>query len=659
MSTWFGNNMDIVFFIYGLAFFVMGVGIFVQARGETKFKLANILWILGLFGLSHGANEWMDGFALGRGHGVFLDIVRVFLLSFSYLLLFEFGRQLFRLERDKHPPLLKSIADGLVWGISPVIIVTISVLSVLSRDFLGASMSLSRYFLGFPGGILSSLGLLLYYHNQRYLLAGLGVRRYFFGAAIAFFVYGLLGGLVTPKGHYVLSLWLNTESFINTTHIPVQVFRAVCAIAAGWSMIGILKIFHLETMNKLKEEVVRRKQMEIERAELNAELMDANKKLTELAILDPHTGLYNYRYLVTIIEAEFERAKRTGQPLSLTIMDIDYFKPINDVYGHPFGNLVLQQLALLLKRAARRYDTVVRYGGEEFIIVSPGMSMEASLNLCQRLMDAIGTADFGDEAHPVKLKVSMAVASYPNNFVMKGLDLVGIADKILSKVKEDGGNRFYSSKDTKLDHPLLLETSQEVVDVQLLKEKIRKLSNRANQSLIEAIVEFAKAAELKDHYSQENIEWGVIYSVKIARSLGLSEENVEAIRLAAILHDLGKIGISQDILGKPSRLNESEMEKIKTHPMIGIDIVGSIPSLEGAIPLILHHHERWDGTGYPSGLKGAQIPLGARIIAVTDVYQALTSQRPYNKAYSKQEALNIIIEGVDKQFDPKVVDAFS
>ncbi len=658
MQAWFRGNMDIVFFVYGMAFFVMGVGIFIQARGETRFKLASILGLLGLFGFSHGISEWMDGLALSRGSTPFLDILRILLISGSYLFFFEFGRQLFRLESHKHPPVLRAIASRLVGCVSPVAFIVIGVLGFLSHDFLQTATVLVRYLFGLPGGILSCLGFLLYYRNERNVLDPLDVRGYFLGAGIAFFVYGLLGGLIGPKGVYFLSPWLNTDSFIEFVHMPVQVFRAVCAIVAGLSTIGILKIFHLEVINNLKEEIARRGEAEIRRLVLNEKLMEANKKLTQLAALDPQTGLYNYRYLSTVIESEFDRAKRAAQPISVIIMDIDYFKSINDVYGHPFGNLVLQQFAAQIKKTVRPYDIVVRYGGEEFVVVSPEMPVVASMYLCQRLLDAVNEANFGDEKHSVKLKVSIAVASYPKDFVTKGQDLIELADRILNRVKEDGGNRFYSSDDMRRRPLVTGHRKQEDLDLNMLKEKIEKLSNRANQSLVEATIAFAKAIKLKDHYSRESLDRSVNYAVKIAEALGLSEEEVDDIRRAAILHDLGKIGISGEILGKASALSEAEMEQVKTHPKIGIDIVGRIASLRGVVPMIFHHHERWDGMGYPNGLRGEQIPLGARVIALTDVYQALTSERPYHKAYSKQTAIRMIRDSVDKQFDPKVADVF-
>jgi HD-GYP domain-containing protein (c-di-GMP phosphodiesterase class II) len=150
----------------------------------------------------------------------------------------------------------------------------------------------------------------------------------------------------------------------------------------------------------------------------------------------------------------------------------------------------------------------------------------------------------------------------------------------------------------------------------------------------------------------------VQYATELARALDLPEEEIERIKQAAILHDLGKIGISEKILVKKLKLTRQELEEVKKHPQIGVDIIRPIKFLHNIIPLILYHHERWDGKGYPNGLKGEEIPIGARIIALADVYQALTSNRPYRKAYSEREAIKIIKKGSGTQFDPRMATKF-
>ncbi|MFH1189916.1 MAG: diguanylate cyclase [Candidatus Omnitrophota bacterium] len=658
MDMFFQNNLDAVYLVYGLAFFTMGIAIFVTPIRDTRFALARVLWLLAWFGVLHGINEWADALVLMKGRTWAVDIVRLSALFSSFIFLFEFGRQLIRLEMRKYPPRLKRFVERLSWPMTPAISLVIFLLSVPSHDIWQTGAMLVRYFLGFPGCALIAAGFLLYYRYEKEALSGINVEKYFVTAAAAFLTYGTLAGLIVNRGHYFPSTIVNMESFQSVTAIPIQVFRSACAIVIGWSSVGLLNIFNVESLKQLEDEIDRRKLSEAERETLNLELLRSNEKLNRLALEDAHTGLYNYRYLAKAVEAELVRARRNSEPLSVMMMDIDYFKSINDVYGHLFGDLVLQQFARKLKETVRRYDIVARYGGEEFVIVSPGMAMRPAIDLAGRLLKAVNLGQFGDNSHTVKIKVSMAVASYPADRAVKGMDLIERADRILSKAKEQGGNRIYSSEDVDRQEAVSKETGYENAETVILKETVNKLMRRANQGIIESITAFARTIEMKDHYTGKDIERTAAYSVKTAGVLGLSKDETENIRQGAIIHDLGKVGINDSILNKPSVLSEEEFKKVKAHPQIGLDIIRPIHFMRNIAPLIYHHHERWDGKGYPLGLKGLEIPLGARVIAVADVYQALTSDRPYRKAYSAEDALLIIRNGAGTQFDPKVVDAF-
>ena len=404
--------------------------------------------------------------------------------------------------------------------------------------------------------------------------------------------------------------------------------------------------------------IAERKRAEKELSTLNKELFKTNKRFKQLAFRDSHTGLYNHRYLQEAIESEFSRAKRYNYPFSIIMLDLDYFKSINDAYSHQFGDLILKQFARQIKRMVRKYDIVIRFGGEEFLIISPGMDKTTTTNLAQRILDTITSAKFGNDEYNVRLKLSVAVSSYPENKAAKGMDLIELVDRILNKAKENGGNRVYSSTDTKGKKHSILESSDESPDVKFLRTKINRLNERANQSLIESVFAFARTIKLKDQYTGEHVENTVHFATEIANKLGLSKNDIEHVKRASTLHDLGKIGISERILLKKSKLTSGEFNHIKKHPQIGADILRPIHFLHGIIPLILYHHERWDGKGYPRGLKREEIPLGARIVAISDVYQALISDRPYRKAFVRDKAREIIQEGSGTQFDPEIVDLF-
>ena len=384
-------------------------------------------------------------------------------------------------------------------------------------------------------------------------------------------------------------------------------------------------------------------------------LLKLQKRFKRLSLEDSHTGLYNHRYLMYRIDAEFTRAKRFNLPLSVIMMDIDYFKSVNDTYGHRFGDVVLRRFAIQLKRILRKVDVVARFGGDEFVVILIDTNNTIAKAVGQKIIEQINEHAFGNKKYSINLKVSLGMSSYPVHKVHKGMDLIDIADKHLNEAKELGGGRVVWSMNIKEEES---KYDREDVQISLLKKKIANLAKRANQSLVEAIYALAKTMQFKDYYSVQNVEKSLFYAGEIAKVLGFVSREVELIRHAAILHDLGKIGIRESVLFKKGTLAKGEFEKIKMHPQIGVDILRPIHFLRDIIPWILHHHERWDGKGYPNGLKGEDIPLGSRIIAITDVYQALISDRAYRKAYGNKKVLKIIKEGSGTKFDPRIVNIF-
>jgi diguanylate cyclase (GGDEF)-like protein len=412
----------------------------------------------------------------------------------------------------------------------------------------------------------------------------------------------------------------------------------------------------LETLQDITERTVAQRELK----KVTRELNKAHDKLQKLTLVDPHTELFNLRYLSGALNKEFSLAQRYGYSLSLVMMDIDFFKSINDAYGLEFGNLVLKQFVEMLKKTVRLGDTVIRYAGEEFIIVCPKTDRKNAMHLSERLLDALTVKSFGDKEHKVKVKLSIGVASFPEDNILKSKSLISAADYILEKAKADGGNRAYSyvhlTEKPKPNSNLSEEGDASLI---LLKNKINQLSRETNQSVVDAVFAFAKTIKLKDQYTGDHVENTVHYAAETARALGnISQQDIQRIKQAAVLHDLGKIGISDEILLKNGKLTKKEYDEIKKHPLIARDILQPIHSLQDIIPLILYHHERWDGKGYPSGLKKEQIPIGARIIALADVYHALISNRPYRKAFSKPEAIKIIEDGVGKNFDPDIAKTF-
>jgi putative nucleotidyltransferase with HDIG domain len=234
--------------------------------------------------------------------------------------------------------------------------------------------------------------------------------------------------------------------------------------------------------------------------------------------------------------------------------------------------------------------------------------------------------------------------------------LLSAADKALQRAKESGSNAVFTYSDLYKDKKEATRKISPYEEVNVLKRKISRLSERVDRVALESMYAFSKSMEARDYYTAEHAEEMVSLVLKIGKEIGLSKEMLNNLERGATLHDIGKIGISDSILRKKSKLTPEEYEIIKMHPKIGAEIIRAIHFLKEVVPVVLHHHERWDGKGYPSGLKAREIPLLARVVCIADVYQALISDRPYRKAYSKKEALEILKKEAGTHFDKDLVD---
>ncbi|MGZ8701295.1 MAG: bifunctional diguanylate cyclase/phosphohydrolase [Gaiellaceae bacterium] len=353
-----------------------------------------------------------------------------------------------------------------------------------------------------------------------------------------------------------------------------------------------------------------------------------------LALTDPLTGLGNHRHFHERLQRELLSAEKQARPLTLCFVDIDDFKKINDRYGHPSGDRVLSQVGARLRQGGEAF----RLGGDEFALLlvdhDEGMALAAANSIVER----IATVDFD---HIGTATVSAGLATFP----MQGHgrdELIRLADSALYWAKEHGKNRV------RLYRP-------EVVELAELK---RLAAGPDKAARYRAAASLAKAVDARDTYTGSHSERVGELVARVATRLGLDAEQVELTRFAGSLHDLGKLAIPEEILRKPGTLTDSERLVLERHPQIGFRMLDSL-GVDPVADLVLHHHERWDGTGYPDGLRGEQIPLGARIIFVTDAYDAMTSDRIYRPKLSEQAALAELERCAGTQFDPGIVAAFA
>jgi len=352
---------------------------------------------------------------------------------------------------------------------------------------------------------------------------------------------------------------------------------------------------------------------------------------------DGLTGLYNHRHFHEHLEQEIARGSRFGTRFSLIMLDIDHFKTYNDIYGHLAGDKILRRIASHIKSSIRSLDTAFRYGGEEFAIILPEAWFDDAYKVAERIRQTI-ESKMSTQTMPAT--ISLGVASWPADGVMPE-EIVACADAALYQAKQTGRNRTCLSSDMSKPEAHF--------------ERLQTQARRGTSSIVYAL---AATVDAKDRYTYGHSKKVGEYAVALSQALGLPPDRIATIRAAALLHDIGKIGIPDAILNKEGALTAEEWEPVKAHPELGVEILRHVVDLVNCLPAILHHHERYDGTGYPAGLKENNIPLEARVLAIADAYDATTSLRPYHKQLSPQQALTELKRHAGTQFDPELVDIF-
>jgi diguanylate cyclase (GGDEF)-like protein len=358
---------------------------------------------------------------------------------------------------------------------------------------------------------------------------------------------------------------------------------------------------------------------------------DRERKAIELALTDPLTGLGNYRHFQARLEHVLDDADLNGSQVSLAVLDLDDFKRINDGYGHPTGDRVLAAVGECIRRGGEGF----RLGGDEFALLLPGCAEQEALNVVSRVFIRF-TKNQPDTS--LATTVSAGVATYPANGLERG-QLVRAADRALYTAKASGRNAVRAYR------PDVIELSE------------RRISDEADRrARLNAASCLARTIQVRDAYTGDHSEAVADLAARLGLHLGLSAEQAELIRLAGRVHDLGKLAIAEDVLCKPGVLSVEERRTIETHSEIGFRMLASL-GIEPVATWVLHHHERWDGTGYPNGLQGDEIPLGSRILMVADAYEAMTSDRVYRERMPAEAAIAELEGGSGHQFDPAVVDA--
>lgn len=389
--------------------------------------------------------------------------------------------------------------------------------------------------------------------------------------------------------------------------------------------------------------------------ELNEELLSVRDNFEKQAIHDKLTGLYNRHYMAEMLEKEFASALRYQHDLSCILLDLDCFKDVNDTFGHAFGDLVLREFSACLRQNARTSDITIRYGGEEFMLLLPNTDIIGAEEVAEKIRTVCETKRYNDGNNSVTVTVSIGITSVKHHQLMESKELMALADKALYQSKAEGRNRVtvYTKKPTWMDGDNKISKD---ANFGYLKESLSVILEKTKRSSIESLALLARDLG-GDEHKQHNHDVKR-YIKLISERLALPPSIIETFKRAANFHDNFKVLLKKSLKAKDRTLNKEERNEVEDHPYMLSELIDLFDFFTNEKSILQYHHENFNGTGYPDGLKGNEIPLGARIFTMADAITAMLSGRLYKTKLSPEEMIVELADKAGTQFDPMLVSLF-